>query len=90
MILFRQTLREVKSMFKGIGGYDMADCELKKKCRNAWSEKFKYLCFDMTENKIEGKYQTFNGSNNTYNECIPESEAFSFLNVASNEKTEMI
>ena len=41
-----------------------------------WSEKFNYLCFDMTENKIEGKYSMFNERKNTYIESICATEAF--------------
>ena len=43
-------------------------------CRKAWSERFIYLCIDMTKNKDEGKYRIFNESETIYIECIPESE----------------
>ena len=36
--------------------------EFKEMCRVAWSEKFNYLCIDMTKNKNEGKYRIFNES----------------------------
>ena len=29
-------------------------------CHEAWSERYNYLCFDMTKNKNEGKYRNFN------------------------------
>ena len=38
------------------GGYNMACCEFEEMCRKAWSEKFNYLCIEMTKRKIEGKY----------------------------------
>ena len=45
-------------------------------CRVAWSEKFNYLCIDMTKNKNEGKYRFFNESKTTYIDCIPVTEPF--------------
>ena len=76
LILFKQTLRDVQSMYYDTGAYDMNHDEFKEMCRVAWSEKFNYLCFDMTKNKKEGKYHNFNESKNTYKECICETEAF--------------
>ena len=50
--------------------------EYKEMCHNAWSERFSYLCIDMTKNKNEGKNRFFNESRNTFIECICESELF--------------
>ena len=66
ILLSEQTLRAVESMYKNLGGYDMKHGEFKKMCRKAWSEKFNYLCFDMTKNKNEVKNSIFNESKNTY------------------------
>ena len=63
-------------MYYDIGAYDMKYDEFKEMCRVVWSEKFNYLCIDMTKNKNEGKYRTFNESKTTYIDCIPESEPF--------------
>ena len=76
LILFKQTLREVQSMYYDIGAYDMKNDEFKQMCHKAWDEKYNYLCIDMTKNKSEGKYLIFNESKNTYIECICETEAF--------------
>ena len=76
LILFKQTLRDVQSMYYDIAAYDMKYYEFKEMCRVAWSEKFNYLCIDMTKNKNEGKYRIFNESKNTYIECISENEPF--------------
>ena len=76
IILFKQTLRDVPSMYYDIGAFDMIYDEFKEMCRVAWSEKINYLSIDMTENKNEGKYRIFNESKSTYIECICESEAF--------------
>ena len=76
LILFKQTLRDVQSMYHDIGAFDMIYDEFKEMCRVAWSEKINYLCIDMTKNKNEGKYRIFNESKTTYIECIPESEPF--------------
>ena len=76
LILFKQTLRDVQSMYYDIDAYDMKYDEFKEMCHKAWDENFNYLCIDMTKNKNEGKYRTFNGSKTTYIDCIPETELF--------------
>ena len=76
LLLFKQTLRDVQSMFYDIGAYDMNYDEFKQRCHNAWDEKFNYLCIDITKNKDDGKYRIFYESKNTYIECICETEAF--------------
>ena len=76
LILFKQTLRDVQSMFYDIGAYDMNYNEFKQMCHKAWDEKNNYLCIDMTKNKNEGKFRIFNESKTTYIECICETEPF--------------
>ena len=76
LILFKQTLRHVQSMYHDIGAFDMIYDKFKEMCRVAWSEKFNYLCIDMTKNKNDGKYRIFNESKTTYIDCIPETEPF--------------
>ena len=76
LILFKQTLRDVQSMYYDIGAYDMKYEEFKEMCHKAWDEKYNYLYIDMTKNKNEGKYRIFNESKTTYIECICETEAF--------------
>ena len=75
LILFKQTLRDVQSMYQDIEAFDKKYDEFKEMCRVA-CEKFNYLCIDMTKNKNEGKYGIFNESKNNYIECICESEPF--------------
>ena len=76
LILFKQTLRDVQSMYYDIGAYDMKYDEFKEMCHKAWDEKYNYLCIDMTKNKNEGKYCIFNESKTTYNDCILETNPF--------------
>ena len=76
LILFKQTLRDVQSMYYDIGAYDMNYDEFKQMCHEAWDEKYNYLCIDMAKNKNEGKYRIFNESKTTYIGCICETEAF--------------
>ena len=59
LTLFKQTLRDVQSMYYDIGAYDMIYDEFKQMCHKAWDERFNYLCIDMTK-KNEGKYRIFN------------------------------
>ena len=76
LILFKQTLRDVQSMYYDIGAYDMKYDEFKELCHKAWSERFNYLCIDMTKNRDNGKYRIFNESKTTYIDCIPETNPF--------------
>ena len=76
LILFKQTLRDVQSMYYDIGADDMKYDEFKEMCHKAWDEKLNSLCIDMSKNKNEGKYRIFNESKTTYFECIPETEPF--------------
>ena len=76
LILFKQTLRDVQSMYYDIGAYDLKYDEFKEMCHKAWDEKYNYLCINMTKNKNDGKYRIFNESKITCIECIPETEPF--------------
>ena len=51
LILFKQTLRDVQSMYYDIGAYDMNYDEFKQMCHKAWDEKYNYLCIDITKKK---------------------------------------
>ena len=55
LILFKQTLRDVQNMYYDVGAFDMKYFEFKEMCHKAWSERFNYLCIDMTKNKDNGK-----------------------------------
>ena len=76
LILFKQTLRDVQSMYYDIGDYDMQYDEFKEICHKAGSEKLNYLYTDMTQNKNEGELRLLKENKTTYIECIPESELF--------------
>ena len=76
LIMFKQTLRDVQSMYYDIGAFDMIYDEFKEMCRVAWSERFNYICIDMNKNKNDGKYRIFNESKNTFFYCFPETELF--------------
>ena len=76
IILFKQTLGNVQSMYHDIGAFDMNYDEFKEMCRVAWSEKFNYRCIDLTKNKNEDRYRIFNECKTTYIDCIPETEPF--------------
>ena len=65
IIMFKQTLRDFQSIFYDIGACDMLYSEFKERCHKAWSEKLNYICNDMTKNKIEGEFRTFNENKNT-------------------------
>ena len=76
IILFKQTLRDVQSMYYDIGAYDMNYDEFKQMCQKAWDGRYNYLCIDMTKNKNKGKYRIINESKTTSIDCNPETEPF--------------
>ena len=76
LILLKQTLRDVQSMYYDVGAYDMKYDEFKEMCHRAGDEKFNYLYIDMAKNKNEGKNRIFNESKPTYIDCIPETNPF--------------
>ena len=43
LILFKQTLRDVQSMYYDIGAYDLKYDEFKQMCHKARSERFNYI-----------------------------------------------
>ena len=61
-ILFKQTLRDVESMYRDIVGYDMKKDEYKEMCRTAWSEKFIYVCIIRTKFKDKAINRIFDES----------------------------
>ena len=76
IILFKQTLGDVQSIYYDIGAFDMIYGEFKEMCRVAGSEKSNYLCIDMTKKEDEGRYRIFNESKTTFIECTPETNPF--------------
>ena len=74
--MFKQTLRDVQSMYHDIGALDMIYDAFQEMCRVTWSERFNYHCIDMNKNKNEVKYRIFNESKTTNFDCIPETEPF--------------
>ena len=86
IILFKQTLGDVQSIYYDIGAYGMKYDKFKEMCHKVWSEEFNYFCIGMTKNKNEGKYRIFDESKTTYIECIPKSEHFNKINDVSTKK----
>ena len=76
IILFKQNLSDIQSMYYDIGAYDMKYDDIKEICHKAWGGRFNYLCIDKTKNQNEGKCRIFNGNKTTYIDCLCESEAF--------------
>ena len=76
LILFKQTSRDVQCMYYDIGPCDMKYDDFKEMCHKSWSERFNYLCIEMTKNRDNGKYRIFNESITTYIDCNPETVPF--------------
>ena len=82
LVLLKQTIRDVESMFQDIGGYDMKYNEFREYCRKACSEKFNYLCFDMTKNKVNIAFSM--EAKTHISNMFAKVKLFSFLNVFPN------
>ena len=68
-------MRDVESMYRDIGAYDMVYSEFQEMCRKAWSKRVNYLCIHMTKIKNDGKNRIFNESKIPYIERVCENEA---------------
>ena len=53
LILFKQTLRDVQSMYYDIGAYDRKYDEFKEMYHKARDENYNYLCIDMIKNTMK-------------------------------------
>ena len=76
LILFKQTIRHVQSVYYDIRAYDILYSQFNEMVRKAWSEKFNYLCIDMTKKTKVYIVFSLKAKTDTYIECIPETEAF--------------
>ena len=65
-ILFQQTLKDIKHIYRDIAGFDLSYDEFKELCREAWKEKYNYLLINRLEDKNGSKYQVCNESNPNY------------------------
>ena len=74
--LFRQSLREVEHIYRGIAGFDTSYDKFKELCREAWKENYNYLEIKMLEDRNESKYKICNESNPNYKIFNPQTEPF--------------
>ena len=66
LILFNQTLKDIKIIFRDVPGYDMSFDEVKQLCGKLWGEEYNYRCIDRSKMRDPGSYCICNGSKNTY------------------------
>ena len=76
IFLFIQTLKDIESIYRDVGGYDMSHDEFNELCRKSWEEDYNYLCIDRSKEKDQGGYCICNESKSTYLECTPETKPF--------------
>ena len=48
--------------------------DFKDLCRKCWEEDYKYLCFDRSKKRDQGRYCLYIESKNTYTENIPDTK----------------
>ena len=75
-ILFVQTLKGIKHIYRDVAGYDMSYDEFKELCRKSWEEDYNYLCIDRSRKRDQGRYCICNASKKTYIEATPQTNAF--------------
>ena len=76
IILFQQTIEDVKHIYRDVAGFDMSYEEFKSLCREAWKEKYNYLEINMFEDKKGKKYKICNESNMKCKIFNPETAPF--------------
>ena len=75
-ILSNQTIKDIESIYRDIGGYDMCYYEFEQLCRKSWEDDYKYLCIKRSKRRDQRRYCKCHESKNTNTECIPETKAF--------------
>ena len=55
IILPNQTIKDIKNLYRDVGGYDMSYDEFDKDCRESLIEENICLCIDRSENKDQGR-----------------------------------
>ena len=76
IILFNQTLKDIEHICRDVAGYDKNYDEFKELCRKSWEEDYKYLYFDRSKRRDQGKYCICNESKKTYIEATPQTKPF--------------
>ena len=76
IILFQQTLKDVKHIYRDIAGFDMSYEELKELCREAWRERYNYLLINRLEDKNGSRYKICNESNPEFKVFNPQTDPF--------------
>ena len=76
IILFQQTLKDVKHIYRDIAGFDMSNDEFKSLCREAWRDNYNYLLINRLEDKNGSKYMICNESNLQYQIFNPQTDPF--------------
>ena len=78
VILFKQTLRGIILLFHVRAGLAMKLDEWKQVCRKAWENYYDYLQIDRFAKIGEGRYTVRNCKENTYIECVSETNFSNF------------
>ena len=68
----------------------MKNDEFEKMCQKAWSERFNYLCIDMTKNENENKYCIFNENKTHTKNVFAKVKLFKSFKCCFQLKTEKI
>ena len=79
MILLNQTLKNVETIYRDVGGYDMKYDEYEQFYRKAWEGCFTYLHIDRSKQQFRGRFCNCNENKNTWSECTSETNLFSLL-----------
>ena len=76
IILFKQTLGDIRTIFHYIAGLDMNLEEWKQLCRKALENEYDYLQKDRFARIGEGRYTNRICIKRTYTECSTETKSF--------------
>ena len=76
IILFNQTLKDIKHIYRDVAGYDMNYDEFKELYRKSWEEDYNYLYIVRSKKRDQGRYCICNENKKTYIEATPQTIPF--------------
>ena len=60
-------------MNRNVAGIDMSPDEFKQLGKRSWVEEHKYLCFDRSKKKDQGRHCICDESKDTFIDCTPDT-----------------
>ena len=62
-------MKDMKNIFRDVGGYNISCGEIEQICRKSREEDYNYLCTDRSKERDHGTYCICNENKNIYTDC---------------------